>query len=111
MCFDRVISHLKQGQVSVVEVIVIHPMGVVDVHAGDFRISITCRDKRKKKKKKGGSKARKRTTTAKTDGARNVAAQRGGHCYHRHRDLEGVGRHTYSLLITDRQTDRHTHAV
>lgn len=35
------VSDLKQGQVSVVEVIVIHPVSVVDVHAGNFGISIT----------------------------------------------------------------------
>lgn len=36
-----VVSHLKQGQVPVVEVVIIDSMSVVDVHAGDFGISIT----------------------------------------------------------------------
>lgn len=40
------VSYLKQGQVSVIEVIIIHPMGVVDVHTGYFGISITYREKR-----------------------------------------------------------------
>lgn len=34
-------SHLKQGQVPVVEVIIIDSMSVVDVHARDFGISLT----------------------------------------------------------------------
>lgn len=37
------VSDLKQGQVPVVEVVVIHSMSVVDVHAGDFGISLTYR--------------------------------------------------------------------
>lgn len=36
-----VISDLKQGQVPVVEVIIIHSVSVIDVHAGDFGISLT----------------------------------------------------------------------
>lgn len=35
------ISDLKQGQVPVVEVVIIHSVSVVDVHAGDFGISLT----------------------------------------------------------------------
>lgn len=36
-----VISDLKQGKVPVVEVVIIHSVSVVDVHAGDFGISLT----------------------------------------------------------------------
>lgn len=36
-----VISDLKQGKVPVVEVVIIHSVCVVDVHAGDFGISLT----------------------------------------------------------------------
>lgn len=38
-----VVSHLKQGQVPVVEVVIIDSMSVVDVHARDFGISLTWR--------------------------------------------------------------------
>lgn len=36
-----VISDLKQGQVPVVEVVIIYSVSVVDVHAGEFGISLT----------------------------------------------------------------------
>lgn len=38
-----VVSHLKQGQVPVVEVVIIDSMSVVDVHARDFGISLAWR--------------------------------------------------------------------
>lgn len=38
-------SHLKQGQISVVEVVVVHAVCVVDVNIGDLGVSIACRDR------------------------------------------------------------------